>query len=134
MQNSALLCIFVPFCFFCCAFLCVLSCRNGRQRSADLRGLVHECANNGSTQYPFNYTPFCMSPTIFNLSDPTEIPSYRKTPVARPCHTVFSVVSQTIAATPPLHSVKMAYRNRKAGLGGGGGYRRKRVPLKPIAL
>ena len=39
-------------------------------------------------------------------------------PVARqpphdPCLTVFSVVSQTIAATPPLLSVKVAYRNPK---------------------
>ena len=52
------------------------------------------------------------------LSDPTEIPP----PIARhlshdPCCIVFSVVSQTIAATPPLLSVTMAYRNPKTGLG-----------------
>ena len=46
------------------------------------------------------------------LSDPTEIP----TPIARqveqyPCRTVFPVVSQTLAATPPFLSVKMTYRS-----------------------
>ena len=35
-----------------------------------------------------------------------------------PCRTVFSVVSQTIAGTPPLLSVKMAYRKPKTGFGG----------------
>ena len=33
-----------------------------------------------------------------------------------PCRTVFSVVSQTIAAAPPLLSVKVAYRSPKTGL------------------
>ena len=33
-----------------------------------------------------------------------------------PCRTVFSVVSQTIAAIPPLLSVEVAYRNPKTGL------------------
>ena len=47
-------------------------------------------------------------------------------PIARrlshdPCRTMFSVVSQTIAATPPLRSAKLAYRSPKTGLGGGGG-------------
>ena len=32
---------------------------------------------------------------------------------------MFPVVSQTIAATPPLLSVKMADRSPKTGLGGG---------------
>ena len=46
------------------------------------------------------------------LSDATQIPP----PIARqvqqyPCRTVFSMVSQTIAATTPLLSVKMAYRS-----------------------
>ena len=34
---------------------------------------------------------------------------------------------------PPLLSVKMAYRSPKTGLGGGG-YRKKSSPLRPIAL
>ena len=46
----------------------------------------------------------------WGLSDPTEIPPQY------PCRTVFPVVSQTIAATPPLLSLKMAYRNQKTGL------------------
>ena len=48
---------------------------------------------------------------------PTEIPP----PIARqgwqyPCRTVFPVVSQTIAATPPLLSLQMANRNPKTDL------------------
>ena len=43
-----------------------------------------------------------------------------------------SVVSQTIAAAPPLPSVRMAYRNSKTDLTME--HRRKRLPLKPIAL
>ena len=43
-------------------------------------------------------------------------PPYHETGVAIFCSNVFSVVSQTIAATPPLHSLKMAYRNPKTGL------------------
>ena len=39
---------------------------------------------------------------------------------------MFPVVSQAIAATPPLLSVKMAYRNLKAGLG-------RRVSQKKLA-
>ena len=46
---------------------------------------------------------------------------------------MFSAVSQSIAATPPLLSVKVAYRNPKTGLTRGG-YRRRSLPLKPIAL
>ena len=50
--------------------------------------------------------------------DPTEIsPPYRLTGVPIPSRTVFPVVSQTIAATPPLLSLKMAYRNPKTSLG-----------------
>ena len=41
-------------------------------------------------------------------------------------------VSQTIAATPPLLSVKMACRSPKKGLTRG--HRRKNLPLRPIAL
>ena len=52
-----------------------------------------------------------------NLSDPTEIPPYRETGVAIPLsHCVLPVVSQTIAATSPLLSPKMAYRNPKTDL------------------
>ena len=52
------------------------------------------------------------------LSDPTEIPP---PPIARhlshdPCRTVFSVVLQTIVATPTLRCVKLAYRSAKTGL------------------
>ena len=52
------------------------------------------------------------------LSDPTEIPPpYREIGVAiTPVALCFPVVSQTIAATPPLLSVKMAYRSPKTGL------------------
>ena len=50
----------------------------------------------------------------FLLSDPTKIRPPNATQVEQyPCRTVFSVVSQIIAATPPLHSVKMAYRGAK---------------------
>ena len=60
---------------------------------------------------------------------------YRETPVARPLlHYVFcgiAVVSQTIAATSPLLSIKMAYCNPKTGLGEG--YGRKSSPLGSIA-
>ena len=45
---------------------------------------------------------------------------------------MFSVVSQTIVATPPLLSVKVAYRNPKTGLGGGTA--ESGLPLKPVAL
>ena len=41
-------------------------------------------------------------------------PPYRETGVAIPCRTVFPVALQTIAATPPLLSVKMAYRGLKS--------------------
>ena len=52
------------------------------------------------------------------LGDPTEIaPPHRETPVAR---LLSQVVLQTIAATPPLLSVKMGYRNPKTGLARGG--------------
>ena len=55
------------------------------------------------------------------LSDPTEIPPpHRETGVTIPLSHCFSVVSQTIAATPPLLSIKLAYRSPKTGLGGGG--------------
>ena len=59
-------------------------------------------------------------PTVLgDLSDPTEIPPPSRdkcsnTPVAW----VFSKVSQTIAATPPLLSVYVAHRSPKAELGG----------------
>ena len=68
------------------------------------------------------------------LATRPKYPPYRETSVAIPLsHCVFfPVVSQTIAATPPLLSVKMAYRNPKTGLKRG--YRRKSLPLKPIAL
>ena len=47
-------------------------------------------------------------------------------PKHHPCCTVFPVVSQTIAATPPqLLSVKMAYRSPKTGFGGEGGSQKK---------
>ena len=53
-----------------------------------------------------------------SLSDPTKIPPKsrdrcRNTPVAL----CFLWYSQTIAATPPLLCLKMAYRNPKTGLG-----------------
>ena len=53
------------------------------------------------------------------LSDPTEIPPppYRETGVAIP---LSHCVSCGIAATPPLLSLKMAYRNPKTGLTRGG--------------
>ena len=57
---------------------------------------------------------------------------YREMPSHDPCRNVLSVVSQTIAATPPLLPVKMAYCNPKTGLGGG--YCRKSLPLKPTVL
>ena len=58
-----------------------------------------------------------------SLNDPTEIaPLWRQ----YPCRTAFPVVSQTIAATPPLLSVKMAYCNPKTGLG-------RRVSQKKLA-
>ena len=59
-------------------------------------------------------------------------PPYRETPVTRPLSHCVPVVSQTIAATPPPLSAKMAYHNPKAGLPRG--YRRTSLPLKPIAL
>ena len=43
-------------------------------------------------------------------------PPYRETGAAIPLSHLFAVVSQTIAATPPLPSLKMAYRNLKTGL------------------
>ena len=50
-------------------------------------------------------------------SDPAEIPPpYRETGVAIPLSHCVSVISQTIAATPPLLSVKKAYRSPKTGL------------------
>ena len=63
--------------------------------------------------------PFYIFPNFFHfrlsahfpLSDPTEIPP----PIARQV-SVFPVVSQTIAATPPPLSVKTAYRNPKTDL------------------
>ena len=42
------------------------------------------------------------------------------------------MISQTSAATPPLLSVKVAYRNPKTGLTRG--HRGKKLALKPIAL
>ena len=42
---------------------------------------------------------------------------YRETSVAIPLSHCVPVVSQTVTATPPLLSVKMADRNPKAGLG-----------------
>ena len=48
------------------------------------------------------------------LKPPFAKPPFR---LSRPCRTVFHVVSQTIAATPPLLSIKMVYRNPKTGLG-----------------
>ena len=91
------------------------------------------------------------------LSDPTKIPS-PPPPIARqvwqyPCRTVFPVVSQTIAATPPLLPINIDYRNPKTRLGRRvsqkelqkwtiavqrqaleGGYHGKSLPLEPIAL
>ena len=65
--------------------------------------------------------------TALNLSDPTEIantPAPIGTHLSHdPCRTLFSAVSQTIAATHPLLSVKIADRGLKTGLGRG--YRRK---------
>ena len=45
-----------------------------------------------------------------------DLPPYRKTGAATPLSALFSVVSQTIAATPLLLSVEVAYRNPKTGL------------------
>ena len=68
-------------------------------------------------------TPFATThlSRFLTLSDPTEIPPSPNTRHLShdPCHTVFSVVSQTIAAAPPLLSVRMAYRNPKTGLNRG---------------
>ena len=50
------------------------------------------------------------------LSDPTEIPPYREASVARPLSHCVSVVSQTIAATPPPLSAQMAHRSPKTDL------------------
>ena len=57
------------------------------------------------------------SPTS-GLSGPTKIPPppYRETGVAIPLSDCVPVVSQTIAATPQLLSVKMAYRSPKTDL------------------
>ena len=83
----------------------------------------------------------CLNEALFKLEtflgpalgDPTENPPHLARHLSRdPCRTVFSVVSQTIAASPPLLSVKMADRSPKTGLGGGGGYRRKTMQLKLI--
>ena len=55
------------------------------------------------------------------LSDPTEIPPppNRETDVAIPLwHCVFCGIAETIAATPPLLYVRMAYRSPKPGLRG----------------
>ena len=57
----------------------------------------------------------CNNMTCF-LCDPAEIPppiASHLTPVA-----LFPVVSQTIAAAPPLLPVRLAYRNSKTGFGG----------------
>ena len=50
------------------------------------------------------------------LSGPTEIPPYRETGIAIP---LSHCVSQTIAATPRLLSVKVVYRNPKRDLARG---------------
>ena len=52
-------------------------------------------------------------------------PPYRATGVAYPCRTAFPVVPQNIAATPPLLSVKVAYRSPETGLTRGGGIAEK---------
>ena len=52
-----------------------------------------------------------------------------------PCRTIFSVISQTIAATPPLLSLlKMAYRNPKTGLGPWRGRIAEKLPSEAYAI
>ena len=51
-----------------------------------------------------------------SLATRPKYPPYRETGVAIPLSHCVSVVSQTIAATPPLLSVKVAYRGPKTGL------------------
>ena len=67
---------------------------------------------------------FCYFPLLsrgvqilfFRLSDPTEIPPPITIHLSHDPCAVFSVVSQTLAATPLLLSVKMAYRNPRQAL------------------
>ena len=54
------------------------------------------------------------------LSDPNETPLPIATHLSHdPFRTVFSAISKTLAATPPLLPVEMADRSPKTGLGGG---------------
>ena len=63
----------------------------------------------------------------------TKYHPYRETSVAIPLsRDWFCVVSQTIAATPPLFPVKWSIVIQRQALEGG--HRRKNLPLKPIAL
>ena len=84
---------------------------------------------------PKQFVPYSMSVDAAihcALSDPTNYPPIVRHLLHDPCRTVFSVVSQTIAATPPLLSVKWPIAIQRQALDGG--YRKKSLPLKPIAL
>ena len=111
--GVACVCVhFRAFCTFLVRFCAFFSCQNGLQKNVICLEFCKNVQKALLCNTPFSYTPFCVSPKY-------------------PCRTVFPVASQTITATPPLLSVKLAYRNPKPNKGG---IAEKNLPLKPIAL
>ena len=56
---------FCAFCAFLLYFVCVsalFSYQNGAARKRNLSRILQKCAKSAFMQYPFSYTPVCMSP------------------------------------------------------------------------